>query len=206
MSIEPRELESQPGESEGEVFDRIHKNLDVIEEGVEKLKEDGDKSEPTDAKIGDPLGAGFIIGGLPDRHKVIYIGSPYTHAVAQVQEDRWKQISQIVAFLIEDGHWPYSPIAHGHSIATFGELEGHFDFWQDFDREMIRRTDEFWIACMEGWHDSKGLKAELEFAKSLAKQIRYVIPIYEYADSRDILEVRLQDDMPEPWASMPNVR
>lgn len=189
-----------------ETFDRIDKNLDTIEEGVERLKEDANKEEPTDAKIGDPLGAGFVIGGSTNRHKVIYIGSPYTHPEPDVQVDRWRQISQIVAALIEDGHWPYSPIAHSHSVASFGELEGHFDFWQDFDREMISRTDEFWIACMEGWRDSNGLKFEQEFAESLHKRIRWVVPIYEHPDSTVIMGVRVEDELPEPWASMPSLR
>lgn len=181
-------------------FDRIDENLDKIEEALEN------KDEPGDTKEGDTLGTDWVAGSAPDRHTVVYIGSPYTHADSGVQISRWAQISQIVALLINEGHWPYSPIAHSHSVATYGNLEGHFDFWQDFDREMIRRTDEFWIALIDGWRDSKGLKAEQEFAKAIGKPVKFVVPVYENPESDTVISVRVHDELPEPWASLPSIR
>jgi hypothetical protein len=155
-----------------------------------------DTAEEGDQKQGDPLGTDWAVGSRPDRHEVIYLASPYSSPNLRVEEQRWEMVSQIVALLIEQGHWVYSPIAHSHSIANFGGLEGHFDFWQVFDREMIRRMDSFWIALMPGWEDSSGTQDEWDFAREIGRPVRFVEPLFDEEDG-ELLMVTVHEEPPE---------
>jgi hypothetical protein len=70
----------------------------------------------------------------------------------------------------------FCPIAHTHPIATIGNLPLGFDFWEEFDREMIEHCEEFWVVGMPGWKESKGVTRELAIAKELRKPSYLISP------------------------------
>lgn len=105
---------------------------------------------------------------------MIYLASPYTHPDPVVREDRFHIVCRAAGHFMAKGHKIFSPIAHTHPICVAKELPFEFGFWAELDKEMIRLCDEFWILQMDGWRESKGIAAELDYANSLGKPVKYV--------------------------------
>lgn len=98
----------------------------------------------------------------------IYIGSPYTDKSKLVQHKRYLQVSEVVADMLCKGVHVYSPIVHCHELAKKFRLPGDFDFWCKYNYAMLEQASHFHILELDGWNDSKGLKAEIKFALSKA--------------------------------------
>ena len=103
---------------------------------------------------------------------LIYLASPYTvhgdHSEEmhkELREKRFRRVCRKAAELMQYGHQVFCPIAHSHPIEVHGmeEREGH-DFWLKQDFAVLRHADAMYIYCIEGWKQSRGIKAEIEFA------------------------------------------
>lgn len=106
--------------------------------------------------------------------KLVYLCSPYTHRDRSVMADRFKIVCRVASMLMGQGHMIFSPIAHSHSIAMAGGFPRHWEFWQEYDREILSHCKEMWVLKMEGWKKSVGIKAELAIAKELGLPVRFV--------------------------------
>lgn len=108
---------------------------------------------------------------------MIYLASPYSHKDPAVRLTRYYTVCFAAAKLMAEGKHIFSPIAHTHEICIQGEGLGfhyEYEFWQKLDEEMIRLCEEFWVLRMDGWEDSKGIKAEMEYAISLGRRVKYI--------------------------------
>jgi hypothetical protein len=47
-------------------------------------------------------------------------------------------------------------------------------FWQRFDEEHLKRSDELLVLQIEGWRESEGVQAEIALAAALGVPIDYV--------------------------------
>lgn len=94
----------------------------------------------------------------------IYLGSPYSDKSEVVQHHRYLEVSKVVADMLCAGIHVYSPIVHCHELARKFRLPGDFDFWCNYNFAMLEGASAFHILELEGWNDSKGLKAEIKFA------------------------------------------
>ena len=112
---------------------------------------------------------------------LIYLASPYTHPEHMVQHDRFIRTCLAAAYLMERGHFVFSPIAHCHPLALVAKLPTSFDYWQNYNRLMIARCDVFYILQLAGYTDSKGVMGESEHAYKLGK------PVYFMSESYDII-------------------
>ena len=103
----------------------------------------------------DPLYCDVIVAAVGEVHgpkgdarcgrgggRVIYLASPYTHSDASVRESRFDAACQATAELVRSGQVVFSPIAHGHPLVRFG-LPIEWEYWARFDREYLRRCDEW---------------------------------------------------------------
>lgn len=99
--------------------------------------------------------------------KVIYLASPYTHPESAVLEARCRAAQQAAAQLMQEGVAVFSPIAHSHGVADFMpetmRLDG--EFWLGQDLPLLARCDELHVLCLPGWEASKGVQAEIAFAR-----------------------------------------
>ena len=95
---------------------------------------------------------------------MIYLASPYTSPNPQVMEQRFEQACAAAAQLMRAGEVVYSPIVHCHPIAVRHELPRHFEYWQQFDQEMINHSNKLVVLKIDGWETSKGVTAEIEYA------------------------------------------
>jgi hypothetical protein len=103
--------------------------------------------------------------------KLIYLASPYTDPDPEVMEKRFNMIAGFAAWWMLRGYMVISPIIHNHPLKG---LPPGFDFWHDYNRELLSRCDELWICKFPGWDFSAGITGETEIALELGKPIRYM--------------------------------
>ncbi len=113
-----------------------------------------------------------------------YLASPYSDPDPTVQEDRFHKTCRAMAGLFVDGRKVFSPIAHCHPIHNYG-LAGDFEFWQAYNREWIDMCDGMIVLRLDGWVDSMGVRAEIEYAQSLGILVEYL----DYSTAIKPLEV-----------------
>lgn len=110
-------------------------------------------------------------------HKRVYLCTPYSHDSQQVRSMRFRQAAQIAGLILKRKIWVYSPICHTHPIAMHGGMELSFDQWEEYDYSTINLCTEVWVAKLEGWHLSDGIKRECGYAFKEVKPI-YGLEIY----------------------------
>jgi hypothetical protein len=96
---------------------------------------------------------------------IVYLASPYSNPSKKIREERFEQISQIAADLNAEGVIAFSPITYGHTLLEFRDLPTDWNFWKTFCLSFLEHADELWVYQMEGWKDSRGIQAEIEFAE-----------------------------------------
>jgi hypothetical protein len=112
-----------------------------------------------------------------DAEKLWYLASPYSHPDATVRQARYDAAVREVAVLFTEGVMCLSSIVHSHPVClALGNREFAFEYWKEFDQELILRCDGIIVLLLEGWRESKGVMAELEFARANGKEIWYKHP------------------------------
>jgi hypothetical protein len=102
----------------------------------------------------------------------IYLAIPYTG----MEQLSFETANRIAGRLMQEGHIVFSPISHSHPIAQACDLPKHWDYWRDADTAFLSWCDEVRVVAIEGWSQSKGVKAELEIAVCLGKPIGFINP------------------------------
>jgi len=105
---------------------------------------------------------------------LIYLASPYSHPDPAVRLQRFETVCKVAGDLMRNGHHIFSPIAHTHPIAVKGDLPLGFDYWEQFDRKVIAACGALWVVMMDGWRESKGVKAEIGIADELGIPVKYI--------------------------------
>ena len=104
----------------------------------------------------------------------IYLACPYSHKNGTIRHQRFIEANDIAAQLMKQGHHVFSPISHTHPIAIQCDLPLGFDFWEEYDTCFIGWCDEVFVLRLNGWAESKGVKAEIKIATKLKKPVRYI--------------------------------
>lgn len=102
----------------------------------------------------------------------IYLAGPHSHPDPEVRRMRFEALNAATATIMGEGHIVFSPISHSHPIAVQCNLPKGFEFWRQLDESFIDWCDEVWILNLPGGHESVGLAAEIEYARSIGKPIR----------------------------------
>lgn len=159
------------------VFEEVHRS------NMSKLDDSGKPLRRSDGKIlkGPNFSPPDIRAQLQRRNvpnqrvrkRLIYLASPYSHPDPAVQEQRFEAVAREAARMMAEGQFVYSPIAHTHPIAKFGELPKGFDFWEAYDAHLISLCTELVVLKLEGWDQSKGVAAEIKIAQALNIPVTY---------------------------------
>ncbi len=100
-----------------------------------------------------------------------YLATPYSKYPLGI-EQAYIDASNLAARLLLAGINAYSPIAHSHSLAIYGDIDPHnHNIWLPFDKTIMRVCDTLLFAQMNGWQDSYGMRMELEFFQRQQKPI-----------------------------------
>lgn len=103
-----------------------------------------------------------------------YLASPYSHVDPTIKEARYQAVCRAAAKLVAQGMHVLSPVAASHGLHVHGGLDMRWDFWKDYDRELIGMCDGLIVVTMDGWQESVGVKAEIEIARELGLPITYM--------------------------------
>jgi nucleoside 2-deoxyribosyltransferase len=92
----------------------------------------------------------------------IYLASPYSDPdhIPVVEEGRFQAACRKAAEIMEAGYIVFSPIAHSHPIAKYGDLPKDINYWKETDQCFIEWADEVWFLMIPGWMESKGMALE----------------------------------------------
>ena len=105
---------------------------------------------------------------------LVYIANPYSHSDPSIVQKRYDKICQVTAGLVSKGQMAISPIAYGHTLLGYCEMPGDWEFWQSFCISLLARCQKMIVVKMEGWQESRGVLAEIEYAKSNGIEIEYL--------------------------------
>src|SRR5262245_1635750 len=106
----------------------------------------------------------------------VYLASPYSHVAKHVMRERYIAAQAATAWLLARRIWTYSPIVHCHALAERYSLPTGADFWGEFSRAMLERSDELYILMLAGWRDSAGVRDEAGYANRLDLPIKFMLP------------------------------
>jgi len=105
---------------------------------------------------------------------LIYLASPYSHSDPSIRNERVRQTIAAVANLMTSNLVIYSPIIHNHQIAIKHNLPTDWEYWQQFDEVMLSKCNQIYVLMLEGWLESRGIKAEIAIARKLRLPIGYL--------------------------------
>ena len=78
---------------------------------------------------------------------------------------------------MRNGHHIYSPISQTHPISLEGDLPGDWKYWEEYDKRIISICQKIMVLTIDGWRESIGVKAEIEFAKSIGLSVELACPV-----------------------------
>jgi len=105
-----------------------------------------------------------------------YLAIPYTHEDEKVREYRAKIADTIFAAMMLGGRLIYSPISSSHHIAVNYDLPNLWNYWERLDKCFIAHCKRVIVVTLDGWKESVGVTAEIEYAKELGIPIEYIDP------------------------------
>ena len=107
---------------------------------------------------------------------LIYLATPYSHSDPDVKQRRFDAVNRAAASLMRRGCHVYSPISHSHPIALAGDLPGDWEYWERYDREILRMCARVIVLRQDGWRESTGVTAEIEIAAELGLPVAFMDP------------------------------
>ncbi len=115
---------------------------------------------------------------------MIYLCSPFTAKNPdgsfnlELQEERYNQITEITGKLQDRYQYAFiGPITQSHQTAKYmSKNSTEFKAWEIRDLTYISRCDEVWVVKLDGWEESRGVAAEIDFALSLGMPVKSINP------------------------------
>lgn len=106
-----------------------------------------------------------------------YLASPYTHPDPKVMHERFAAAEwALYNYLLRENKTVYSPIVHYHQMALSWDMPKDFDFWMRHNYPMLAKASELLVLNIDGWRESRGVKAEMEMAAVLGIPQQFVYP------------------------------
>lgn len=107
-------------------------------------------------------------------HKLCYLATVYSKHKHGIHV-AFVEASRAAARLLEAGVKVYSPIAHTHPLAIYGNIDPlDHSIWMSFDEAMMEAADALIVLEMDGWEESKGIKHEIDFFIMQCKPVYYL--------------------------------
>ena len=105
---------------------------------------------------------------------MIYLASPYSHDKATVRRQRYHLAQKCVGHLMLRNIPVFSPIVHCHNVAISHKLPLDAEYWWNYNRQFLRRSNQLLILAIDGWRESAGVKQEAECASLLGLSTIFV--------------------------------
>lgn len=104
----------------------------------------------------------------------IFLACPYSHADAEVVEQRFRACNEVAATIVRAGHVVFSQVSMSHPInlcladldrAAIGRL------WAPVDAFYMDHLEELIVLDLPGWRDSAGIRREMEFFEAGGQRV-----------------------------------
>lgn len=113
---------------------------------------------------------------------VVYLANAYSSKLedsdaAALQRSQRRSLESFVGGKLRKIYPNYAfilPIANSASMADICTFDTGFTEWEIDDYSFIYVAQEVWVLMSDGWEESKGVQAEIEFAKKLSRPIKYI--------------------------------
>jgi hypothetical protein len=105
---------------------------------------------------------------------LIYVANPYSSHSEQTMQERYDIVEKYTAFMMKEGYDVISPIVHGHHLAINHNMPTSFEFWQKWCLALLDVCDEIHVLMIDGWKESTGLMAEIEYAEQNNLVVTYL--------------------------------
>lgn len=104
-----------------------------------------------------------------------YLASPFTHKSKKVRKERVKIAAKASALLLKQDVMVISPIAlDGPWHDDYGLPCEWGDFWEKFDKNIMERCDGLIVLTVDGWLESVGIQAEIDYAHELGMPVYFI--------------------------------
>lgn len=111
-----------------------------------------------------------------------YLATPYSKYEDGL-ELAFQRAAKATGYLLKNKVNVYSPIAHTHPIAIYGEIDPlDYNIWLPFDEIMMAKAKGMIVYKMKGWEESYGVDHEIKYFTKHNKPIVYMDEI-NYADA-----------------------
>ena len=115
-----------------------------------------------------------LIARLKQHSGFWYLATPYSK-YSDGLEAAFVEAAKAAAFLTRHGIGVFSPIAHTHPVAVYGNLDPlDHTIWLPADAPMMAAAVGMVIVKMDGWQESYGIKKEIEAFEAMSKPIEYM--------------------------------
>jgi len=102
--------------------------------------------------------------------RVIYLACPYTGDT----ERNMEKFCRAVARMQKLGTFVISPLFMHFVLPYDPTLGKDWLSWQAYSRELLSRSDELHILCLDGWEKSEGIRGEIAMAEELGKSVEKI--------------------------------
>lgn len=109
--------------------------------------------------------------GLGD---LFYLSSPYSK-YKDGHEAAYRRVAEIAGDLIRARVRVFCAVTHTHGIHYYGNFPEDYD-WMAFYEIFMHRCDSLIVAQMEGWEESIGVRAEIDYFTKAGKPVYYYDP------------------------------
>lgn len=112
---------------------------------------------------------------------LVYVASPYSHHEESIRNQRYDEVTKVVAKLCDLDVFTIPPITFNVPLAPYiASKDTTWEYWKEYDKRLIDACDELWIVMIPGWQDSIGVRAESKYAMSKNMTIRLLSPEYMF--------------------------
>ncbi len=108
------------------------------------------------------------------KHALCYLATPYSKYEQGIHM-AFVEASIFAARLLQKGVNVYSPIAHTHPLAIYGNIDPlDHSIWLNFDNTMLHLSEALIVVEMKGWEDSKGINYEVAYFRARNKPVYHL--------------------------------
>jgi dienelactone hydrolase len=86
-----------------------------------------------------------------------------------VREERATLAAQAAHTIAARGYLVYAPVVYGHAVDCSGDHPPDWDYWmRHAAASLLRNTDSLVVLDIDGWHESAGVRYEIELWQRVA--------------------------------------
>jgi hypothetical protein len=104
----------------------------------------------------------------------IFVAGPFNGVSEEEKQGRVNSIKLYCVKLFSEGDTPISALLMGLTFADIGGLPTNTEMWMEYCEKMLNGCDELHVLMLDGWEKSTGVAAEIEIAKRLGIEIKYI--------------------------------